>query len=154
MARRGQTFEQKNSIFSRQRSRSTFDTPGAPKGSREGCPIRRGLRFGARLIEKGEYDRPEFVGADQLQGASIGGPLPKALIGRGFKNIDFHDRFSIQKTQFWLPAPQSTSDSSGAPKGSIFWRVVWLGDAGFEFLRARFTPVLEGSKFRSGVASN
>ena len=101
------------------------------------------------MIERYEYDRPEFAGADQLQGASIGGPLPKALIGREFKNIDFHDRFSNQKIRFWLPAPQSNSDSSGAPKYSIFWRVVWLGDAGFEFSRARFAPAPEGSKFNA-----
>ena len=41
-----------------------------------------------------------------------------------------------------------------APKGSIFWCTVWPGDAGFEFLRARFAPAPEGSKFPSGVASN
>ena len=31
------------------------------------APSERGLRFGAPLIEWGEYDRPEFVGTDQLE---------------------------------------------------------------------------------------
>ena len=60
----------------------------------------------------------------------------------------------VKKFNFWSPTPQNTVDSSGAPKGSIFWRTVWPGDAGFEFLRARFAPAPEGSKFPSGVASN
>ena len=29
--------------------------------------------------------------------------------------------------------------------------MVWPGDAGFEFLRARFAPAPEGSTFRFGV---
>ena len=60
----------------------------------------------------------------------------------------------VKKLNFWSPTPQNTVDSSGAPKGSIFWCTVWPGDAGFEFLRARFAPAPEGSKFPSGVASN
>ena len=62
--------------------------------------------------------------------------------------------FQFRQFIFWSLAPQSTFGSSGAPKSSIFWRTVWPGDAGFEFLRARFAPAPEGSKFPSGVASN
>ena len=137
-----------------------------------------GTPIWSTLDRRGEYDRPEIVGADQLQwgggmggmGASIGSPLPQTRRGRVFEiSVGRGEQSkilkvavlkkSISKTDvqfktfnFWSPAPQCTFESSGAPKGSIFWRTVWPGDAGFDFLRARFAPAPEGSKFPSGVS--
>ena len=106
---------------------------------------------------------------DGGEGASIGSPLPKARKGRVFEiSVGRGEQSkilkvavlkkSISKTDvqfktfnFWSPAPQCTFESSGTPRGSIFWRMVWPGDTGFDFLRARFAPAPEGSKFPSGV---
>ena len=100
-----------------------------------------GLRFGAPLIECGEYDQPEFVGTDQLErGPRFEAPFQKCVMGTPNSAETLPERhrstsgFGIlarvaERFDVFLPvynaAPPVTPKvgwriRSGAPKGSIF----------------------------------
>ena len=115
------------------------------------APSERGLRFGAPLIEWGEYDRPEFVGTDQLErGPRCEAPFQKCVMAAPHRNFEpFGAHADLARKNSNPVSPGQTCaqkiEPCGAPELS---KMPWgAGDQNFRGRKNRFPRQTLKSKF-------